>query len=988
MLKNDDIFLEKYNKLNQSQRAAVDMIEGPVMVVAGPGTGKTTILTLRIANILRKTDVGPSAILALTFTESGVKAMRRKLLEIIGGEAHKVGIHTFHSFCNEVIKDYPDDFPYIIGSSNATDVDRVKIIETILEKNNFEYIKPYGDNYYYVYPILSHIQNVKREGFTPEKFKELLDKKKNDFLSIEDLYHEKGKYKGEMKGVYKAKEKLMKRDEEFLKVYELYQSTLREKKMIDFEDMIIEVVRSLEDNNELLLMLQEKYQYILADEHQDANNAQNKILELLSNFHSRPNIFVVGDEKQAIFRFQGASLENFLYFQRLYGDTELVQLEDNYRSTQHILDNALSLIKNNKTSQNLHVVLKSNTSYRDRPIKVHSFPKVYDEINFIINDIKRKIDTGVSPEEIAIIYRNNKDSFELARILEKTDIPFVIFSDQDILEHVDIRRFITLLRAVSNISNDVYLTEAMHISYFNIHPMDVYTVLDFARASKKKILDVLLNDVEKLKIQDINALQSFVSFVEEIGRKSKTTDVLTLAEEVLNKSGYLQNIISNPVPYERLAVLDTFFNEMRKVTANHSHFLVDEFLEHLDVVKKYKISVRNKGTVNRNGIRLMTAHRSKGLEFENVYIYDAVQKKWGASNSRNLFSPILDFEEDGCEDERRLFYVALTRAKYNVVITYANSREDDTETLPTQFLDELHQDMVSYTDGEEVPLVDVYNGIIDEKPKPTLHDKEYLNKRFLEQPFSVTALNNYLKCPWTYFYTNLIRLPKTYSKQQTYGTIVHDVLQEFYESFKEVPMTKDAFMKRFYYHLDRQLLDEMTHDELRKKGENTLGGYFDFYFEDIKVPLETEYKVFGECKIDEKNTLTLTGKLDKIDDAGEGKVNVVDYKTSKIKTRNDILGKTKNSDGSIFRQLAYYALLLRTGDTPYKMQGGVIDFVEPDEKGNYKKEKFEVTHDDVEELIATIQKVAMEILNLEFWDKRCDDAECQYCKLRENQVAK
>lgn len=984
MAKNEGIFIEKYNRLNPSQKKAVDTIEGPVMVVAGPGTGKTTILTLRIANIMRQTDVGPSGILALTFTETGTKAMRRKLIEIVGAEGHKVGIYTFHGFCNEIIKEYPEDFPYIIGSKNASDVDRVKIIETILEENDFEYIKPYGDNYYYVHKILSHIQNVKREGCTPEKFKEILDIRKEDFKSDPNAHHEKGRYKGKMKGEFKDREKLLNRDTEFLKAYTLYQEALRDKKMIDFEDMIIEVVKSLETNEDLLLTLQEKYQYILADEHQDTNNAQNKILELLSNFHPNPNIFIVGDEKQAIFRFQGASLENFLYFQRLYKDTTLIQLENNYRSTQHILDNAQSLISRNKVDEKLHVILKSNTSFKDAPVSVYSFPKIQDEIHFIAEDIKMKIKDGIKPEEIAIIYRNNRDSFELARVLEKTDIPFAIFSSQDILEHIDIRRFIILLRAVNDISNDVYITEAMYISYFNIHPMDICSVLDIAKKEKRRVLDVLVNDLKKINLQNISALQSFVYFIEDLGKKSKTIDVLSLAEETLHKSGYLENIINNPVPYERLSMLDTFFGEMKKVTENHAHFSTEEFLNHLDIIKKYKISIRDKSILNRNGVRLMTVHGSKGLEFEDVYIFDAVHSKWGKNKKADSFSPVLDFQEDNSEDERRLFYVALTRAKGNVTITYSNSKDDGTETLPTRFLEELHQDLVVYKEGKSIDLKKIYEVSAVNTTKPTLHDKDYLNKRFLDQPFSVTALNNYLKCPWHYFYVNLVRLPKTYTKYQTYGVIAHSLLQEFYNSFKDIPMTKDIYFERFNYYLNHKLLDEATHNELKKKGEKNLGGYFDFYFEDIKAPLETEYKVYSEFEIDNNTKITLTGNLDRIDKISSDKVSVIDYKTSKIKSRNNILGKTKDSDGAIFRQLSFYAFLLKSGDTPYEMTEGVIDFLEPDNKGNFKKEKIDITIDDINNIEDVMRTVTKEILDLSFWDKKCSDETCAYCKLHEN----
>lgn len=983
---DDSVFQNLYKNLNKSQKEAVDTVEGPVMVIAGPGTGKTTILTLRIANILKATDTDPSSILALTFTESGVRTMRKKLLDIIGPDSYKIGIYTFHGFCNDVINEYPEEFPYIIGSTNATEVDQIKIIEDTIDGGEFEYIKPYGDPYYYVYPILSQIRNVKREGYTPESFSDLLQKRKNDFKEIPDLYHEKGRYKGEMKGEYRKVKKLLDRDKEFLIVFKKYQESLRLQKKIDFEDMIIEVVKVLEENKDLLLTLQERYQYILADEHQDANKAQNTILELLANFHESPNLFVVGDEKQAIFRFQGASLENFLYFQRLYKDTKLIHLEDNYRSTQNILDNADQLISNNNVDQKLRTSLKSNSSFAENPVAVYPFNKESEELFFVLEDIKKKISSGVSPNEIAIIYRNNKDSFDIVRKLEKTEIPFVVFSDQDILDHVDIRRMLTLMHAVQTISDDVHIAEAMHISYLGIDPIDIYTILDFSRKNKRKIFDVMANSLSDMDLRDVDAVTNFTNLLQKWSIDSRNKDALSMFEDILNESGYLNNILKNPSTYERLNILETFFSEIKSVAANHNHFSLKEFLDHVAILKQYSISIKAKNLNHRDGIRLMTAHRSKGLEFEYVYIIDAIQKKWGKSSRGKLFTEINGDNETNQEDERRLFYVALTRAKKEITITYSKTKDDGTESLPTQFIGELREDLVEFHDEQSFSVEDLYSksiGIKNDKA-PSLHDKEYLNRRFLDQPLSVTALNNYLECPWNYFYTNLIRIPKTYSKHQIYGTVVHDALKDLYDSISNGDdLKREDFLGRFDHYLKHQLLDENTEKELRTKGEDSLGGYFDFYYKSFKKPLETEYKVFADFDLGQGNKIVLTGNLDKIEKEGDV-VSVVDYKTSKIKSKNEILGKTKNSNGNIFRQLVFYKLLLDYSDDNYKMKNGIIDFIEPDNKGNYKKEIFEITNDDVENLVSEIKKASDEILSLSFWKNRCDNSECEFCKLNDS----
>ena len=314
-------FESLYDRLNKAQKKAVDAIEGPVMVIAGPGTGKTTILTLRIANILRKTDTAPENVLALTFTESGAYAMRKKLVDLIGTPAYKVNIHTFHGFCNDVIKQYPERFPRIIGSTAITEIDQISIIEGLLLQENknsedvhIRLLKPYGDPFFYVRPILSEIRGLKREAVDVEAFIKSVAKQNADFDAEPEKVHTKGAHKGKIKGEFVKLGEHVEKNEELAALYEAYQATLAEKKLFDFEDMIVEVVSTLKKDKDLLLMLQENYQYILADEHQDANDAQNELLKLLANFHENPNLFVVGDEKQAIYRFQGASLQNFLGF--------------------------------------------------------------------------------------------------------------------------------------------------------------------------------------------------------------------------------------------------------------------------------------------------------------------------------------------------------------------------------------------------------------------------------------------------------------------------------------------------------------------------------------------------------------------------------------------------------------------------------------------------------------------------------------------------
>jgi DNA helicase-2/ATP-dependent DNA helicase PcrA len=286
-------FQTSYKRLNSEQKEAVDLIEGPVMVIAGPGTGKTQILTLRIANILLKTQVNPSNILALTFTEAAAAEMRHRLVEMIGTDGYKVEINTFHGFCNDVIKNYPEAFSHMISSEPITEVEQIQFMEELILKTELQYLRPFGDPLYYVRSVLSEINNLKKEAVNPADLELAIEQQKKDFDVIEDLYHDKGRYKGEMKGKYQDLKKEIVKNEELNTLYKSYQNFLEQEKFYDFNDMLFEVKDMMESDKSFLLTLQEKYQYILVDEHQDTNALQNRIVQLLGDFFDEPNIFVV-----------------------------------------------------------------------------------------------------------------------------------------------------------------------------------------------------------------------------------------------------------------------------------------------------------------------------------------------------------------------------------------------------------------------------------------------------------------------------------------------------------------------------------------------------------------------------------------------------------------------------------------------------------------------------------------------------------------------
>lgn len=996
-------FSELYAKLNPKQKEAVDAIDGPVIVFAGPGTGKTQILTLRIVNILMKTDTAPDSILALTFTEAAAANMRRRLFEIIGAPAYRVRTATFHGFCNDLIQSVPEAFPRIIGSQHVTDTDRFELVKEIVLQIPLELLRPHGDELYYIHSILRAISDLKREGVYVNIFEERILEEEKRFSSIEDLYHTKGTHEGKMKSQYKTLEKSIAKNKELLRVYGEYERALRDRKWYDYDDMIMEVVRTLHDNQDLLFSLQEKYQYVLADEHQDVNNAQNTLLELLSNYDSSPNIFIVGDDKQAIFRFQGASLQNFFYFLKRYPRAKAITLEENYRSTQRILDAAHGLISNAGSEHaQLHRELTAKGGQGDEKILIRVFEGKEDEFYALAENIRGRINSGVLPEEIAVLYRDNKDAIRVSDSFEKMHVPFFIYSDQNIFHDPDIKNLILLFKSIHHFGEDEWIIKAFHLPYLSIHPFDVYRVLGRAHETRRSFFTVLhsLMRGESLELESKDSLLHAYEMLLRWQKESHEKGANEMFEIVVRESGFLGYVLNRPDAAKKLGKITTLFREIERQAENHSGYTVSDLVGYFDLIAQHNIVLKGIGEGARPlGVQCMTAHKAKGLEFDYVYIVDVVDGHWGNRRATEHFRlPIYnnsfgDFDDvtRKNDDERRLFYVALTRARKEVCVSYAKRDEAGREMLPSQFISEIptsHKEenlLPSFTTEEKATFVFAPRKLTPE----SIYDKDFVRHLFEARGISATGLNHYLECPWKYFYLDLLRIPQAKNRASMYGIAVHEALHALFDRLRTgETVTQEDFLVLFKRSLEKQPFSSRMSNDVWEMGRKSLGGYYEYYSSMWHLNTLNEVRIEGVELImaSELPPIRLVGRVDKIEMLGShNDVNVVDYKTSKPKSRNEIEGLTKGSEGGYKRQLTFYKYLFDNCVSPkYHMVSGEIDFVEPNDRGIYKKEKFIITPEETAFLHGQLMAMAKEVYDVAFWDRRCDEKECEYCELRNN----
>jgi DNA helicase-2/ATP-dependent DNA helicase PcrA len=441
-------FREDYLKLNAEQKKAVDKIEGPVMVIAGPGTGKTQILAARIGKILLDTDALPQNILCLTYTDAGAIAMRKRLLRFIGPDAYKVNIYTFHGFCNEVIQQNLSLFEKT-ALNPVSDLEKIQLYKTLIDnlpKNNP--LKRYrGDVYFEIHNLQNLFSAMKREGWTPEYIVERIDVyleriKDEDKFKYKRPSVKSGVKAGDYKPEYFNEVEKMKRLCSAVNEFNNFQNLMKQKNLYDFDDMINWVITAFKENKNLLADYQERFQYILVDEYQDTSGTQNEIVQLLIEFWDEPNVFVVGDDDQSIYRFQGANVENMENFAGSYEGLLKIVLTNNYRSTKPILDVSKSLIDRNVErlihkfpglTKELKCSREELQKLIDRPAIIE-YNTVKDEMADVTNRVEKLISSGNEPGRIAVIYKENSYGELLMKYFRLKNIPYYSKKSINILD--------------------------------------------------------------------------------------------------------------------------------------------------------------------------------------------------------------------------------------------------------------------------------------------------------------------------------------------------------------------------------------------------------------------------------------------------------------------------------------------------------------------------------------------------------------------------
>jgi|CXWL01.1.fsa_nt_gi DNA helicase-2/ATP-dependent DNA helicase PcrA len=958
-------FEKAYKGLNAQQKEAVDTIYGPVMVIAGPGTGKTQILAVRIANILQQAQGSkPDEILALTFTESATASLRRRLVSLIGAPAYRVRINTFHGFARFILEKRPDTFPRVSYGTQLSDVSGIALMERLLDAGAYTKIKTPKNPYRTAKELLSFMGELKSEYYTPQSYTKELTQAHQAILEDPERFHTKGKYEGQEKGEHLRLRERLEKHLEVADIYRAYEEALEAEQLYDYQDLIHEAIRGLESDESLRFEIGEHSQFVLADEHQDANPAQNRLLELVTDFDGAPNLFIVGDEKQAIYRFQGATLASFLYFKEKYPEARVISLVKNYRSTHEILSAAHDLIAPAPTPdatfrENLESIVGSGVRVR---LASRGTPR--EEQQAILSYIMQLHKKDVAYEDIAILTRKNADVLSLAMLLRSAGVPEDHASaDVDALSHPAVQVFMSLIRFCVDTRRDSDLARALFIPGFPASIMERMRLLALSRQGKSLV--AILEEQGSVEVK------AWLRTVLHIAGELHSTQAVLWLSRLASESLFLPGILALAESTDAYEAYVGFMDEVALLATQNLKATAADVVQHIALIETHDLSVKRART-KRSGVGVMTAHRAKGMEFPYVIIAHATDEKW-MRGQRAEFSLRIEKEDDE-HDIRRLFYVALTRAKHEVLITYAQENEEARTLTPLRFLSDITEHL------EEVASEDTASVIAPYVSRPVL-DSEFLKERLLAQGFSPTGFNNYVASPWQYFFRTLLRIPEQPSPALSFGTAVHAGLKHYADSSKSTNADIKAAVEAFNRELIRLPIPEKDRPALLEKGRLSIETYLKTYGPEMHHVRESEMAVSVPLEVPGVGEITLSGKLDRLDVLADGSVVVVDYKTGASKSENDIRGFTQSGNGDYYRQLVFYKLLLEK-DGRYNMTRGALHFVEPDEKGKCIVREFIITDEEVQsfekELITAAQAIAD---GSAFANFDCDSTTGDYCDL-------
>lgn len=846
-------------QLNKEQRSAVEYGEGPLLIIAGAGTGKTTVVTERIKHLISSGRALPQEILALTFTEKASREMEERVDIALPYGVTQMWISTFHAFCDRILRNEAINIGIDPGYKLMTEAETIMFFRKHLFKFELKEFRPLGNPTKFISGMVQHFSRLKDEDVSPQEY---LKYEKNELSSAYRTYEE-------------------------LKVKE---------SVADYADLISWTLKLFRTRPAILHRYQKQFKYVLIDEFQDTNFAQNALAVLLAG--SKKNITVVGDDDQAIYRWRGAAIANIIQFRKTFPKAKIVVLTKNYRSTKEILDRSYDLIQKNnpdrlEVAEKIDKKLESMRRVNGVPIDVVYADRVENEAEAVAKIIKEQ--KGREWKDFAILVRANNHAEPFVRALSRAGIPYQFLGPGQLFRQPEVKDLVAYLKILYNFEDNVAMYRVISMDVFGVSPRDIAALINFSRKYGMSLFEAC----EKSELANVSRLVAMIHKHLGLIKKETAGQILYY---FLEETGLLKAITTYKTVKEEKAAenIAKFFNKLKTYEIEHDDagvFAVVDWID-LSMTLGESPAAADIDWSENNAVNILTIHSAKGLEFDVVFLVNLVSARFPTTERKEQIPipdalvkevlPVGDYHE---EEERRLFYVGMTRARDLLYFTGAKFYgEGKREKKLSPFIfeavgkKEIHE--VS-SEIKQLPLID-WKKIEEPDTAPVRQNISYL---------SYSQLETFATCPLQYKYRYILRIPVPPSAALTFGDTMHRTVRAFYELVRQGSHPTKATLIRLlddnWQHIGYR--DRAYEEKMKRHGIELLNGFYDKGYDPKVVPAALE----EPFKLRITPTLTLGGKIDRIDKRKDGTTEIIDYKTGNV---------PKSRDPGKDMQLSVYAM--------------------------------------------------------------------------------
>lgn len=878
--------------LNPQQLLAVEYNKGPLLIIAGAGTGKTTLIVEKIKYIIKNNLAKSEEILALTFTEKAAYEMEERVDQIMPYGYFQMTISTFHSFADNLLKDYGHHIGLPINYKLLNEAEEVLFLKKNLFLFKMNYFRPLGNPHRFIKDLINHFSRLKDENITTFQYISWAENKLKKASSQEEKI-EAEKY------------------QELAYAYQTYENLKIKSGYLNFSDLIFYLIELFKKRQNLLKQYRHHFQYVFIDEFQDTNISQYELIKLLCPKEDDPKLTVVGDDSQAIYKFRGASVSNILTFMKDYPQAKQITLTENYRSNQVILDKAYQLIKHNDPDTleyqlgiSKRLISKKNILPKDfSPVNFYISENIDEEVDYVVENIK-KLKKNYQYQDIAILCRANNHALAFIKGLIRNNIPYQFLGPSILFKQKEIKDLISYLKVLYNLDDSISLFRVLTMDIFKIDTRDLHLLLSLTKKTNLSLFQVVeayLSSIDdKFYKEGYENIKSLIPLLKEETKNElkkiyrmiikhlsliKKDTAGQILFSFLEDSGYLKKLIDYKTEKEEKITLNItkFFHFLKNFEAENEDASVFNAVEYIEMVMELKespLSVKDH-LIKGNAVNILTVHSAKGLEFPVVFIVNLTKNRFPSTEksekiplSQELIKEILPQGDYHLEEERRLFYVAMTRAKDILFLTasyfYADGKRKQKispfvyEALGKDFVEKIERK--KETEKKQLSIFDF---------KKT-SDEPFLVNHNLINNFSYSQLDDYGKCPLMYKYKYVLRIPTAPVSYLVFGNIIHKTLQEFYKKYLENPQInpREIFILYKKNWLPLGFTSSSHEKKVKENGKIILENFIKkFHHPNLKIlGLEKKFKI----KIKD---FYLNGKIDRVDQINDKEIEIIDYKT-------------------------------------------------------------------------------------------------------------